>query len=89
MIPYTVIKYQIDLWDPLCLLSMHAPSDEYCGEVKIIFNEINNLIKNQEKINSISLAKIIYETFQKSFGNDLFKYDKSDCKRIADKILNM
>ena len=42
---YEIVKLEIDKWDPMGLLGIGAPDDEYDPEIKNIVNKIQT-IKN-------------------------------------------
>ena len=68
-------------WDPLNLLECHIPDDEYFYEANIIFNRFNVIPHSPS-----DLAKIIYDTFVQSFGDD-FTLGIEECQKIALSIL--
>lgn len=82
-ITYQNIKEVIDNWDPIDLLSMHCPSDEYDNESQLIYQKISSY--NLISINILS--KVIYEIFFNNFGDELFTNSIDDCERIANLIL--
>jgi len=82
-IPYAVIKKTIDEWDPIGLLVIHTPADEYDSESKGIFDRLSELTFTSIE----ALANIIFEVFVKSFGDDVFISGFDECKKIAEKIL--
>ena len=82
-VSYESVKRAIDRWDPVGLLSSHAPPDEYDGESKEIFAALQ---KNPD-MGSGDLTKLIHEVFTKAFGDDVFKKTPSDCSEVAEKIL--
>jgi hypothetical protein len=82
-IKYETIKKEIDNWDPVGLLNIHAPHDEYDNESKEIYYELND-VKN---INKDELSKIIFNIFTRSFGNDVFNTGLDKCDEIAVRIL--
>lgn len=77
----SIIKKQIDLWDPINLLSF-CPSDEYDSEINHIYEKIN-----VNKLNELNLGKIIYDTFKMYFEED-FNKSINDCIEIAKEIIN-
>ena len=81
---YNNIKDIIDAWDPVGLLAMHAPLDEYDSET----NQIYELLKTQPEANADFVANCIYDIFIKSFGSDVFRKDICDCLQVANKILS-
>ena len=78
---FEVIQKIINEWDPLDLLTIDCPDDEYEFEIKRIasatLNE-NNAEKLAGKINDI-----LYKAFEGDFKK------KNDCSMIADKILKI
>ncbi|MBB2483237.1 DUF1871 family protein [Bacillus sp. APMAM] len=69
----------INEWDPLDLLALDCPDDEYESEIQRIVSATLNG-NNAEK-----LAEKIIEILYKVFEEDLKK--TNDCLQIADKIL--
>lgn len=82
-VTYQPVKEIIDTWDPIHLLSMHCPPDEYDIEIKLIYQKISHM----KHISKEKLAEIIYHVFLQGFGNDLFCYPIHDCNVIAAFIL--
>jgi hypothetical protein len=76
---FEVVKKIINEWDPLNLLALDCPDDEYESEIQLIvsatLNE-NNTEKLAEKIN-----EILYKSFEEDFKKS------NDCFQTADKIL--
>lgn len=71
----------INAWDPINLLALHAPKDEYIDEAKKISKFcLNNISEN-------TLAEKIYEIFINNFGEDIFNKSLDECKDIANAIL--
>lgn len=66
-------------WDPLDLLALDCPDDEYESEIQQIVSATLN------KNNADKLAKKINEILYKSFEDDFRK--SNDCFQIADQIL--
>lgn len=85
LISYNVIKKVIDEWDPVELLCIHTPSDEYDSESKEIFDEMNKL----EFIEVGIVANIIFSVFSKSFGHDVFTSTIYECRTVAQKIIDI
>ncbi|MEM1485862.1 hypothetical protein V6615_13470 [Oscillospiraceae bacterium PP1C4] len=83
MILYSNIKKIIDDWDPVELLITHAPPDEYDGETKEIFASLHI----SDSINVHIVSKIIFDTFSKRFGSDVFTKNLKECEIIAKKII--
>lgn len=71
----------INGWDPVHLFPM-APDDEYNWEIE----KINLLLEKEENLTIDKLGEAIYEMFVKSFGEDNFKKDLIQCKKIAEII---
>ena len=76
------VKAVIDEWDPIELLSIHCPSDEY-DEISMELSQI--LICN---VDIEFLGKEIYNLFIQAFGTSTFEKSIDECKIIAQKILN-
>lgn len=74
------IKQIIDRWDPIGLLA-HAPEDEYHSEI----SEIEALLRKGTNVSA--LADGIYRIFSSSFGTDIFRQSRSDCRTVAENIL--
>lgn len=75
---YEIIKSVIDKNDPMNLLSMGFPYDEYSQEVSLIEAALRN-----KEISQTSLTNIISEIFFKQFDERL---NGSVCKKIAKEI---
>ncbi|MFB9274187.1 hypothetical protein [Cohnella cellulosilytica] len=58
------VKQQIDLWDPMRLLAMDCPDDEYDGEVRKISIFI---IRNLKRLDYILLSNCIKSVFRNNF----------------------
>lgn len=84
MIKEVDVKKIVDKWDPIELLAMHAPPDEYDSESKKVYN----LAVANPTISTLELGEIIYTVFIKSFGNDVFTNTLEECKEVANDILN-
>ena len=76
------IKTIIDDWDPVELLSIHCPSDEYDAESKEIWKKIQCL-ENADQI-----GYIIFNEFTMAFGKEVFKKSMADCLVIAQMIID-
>lgn len=76
------VKTVIDEWDPIELLSIHCPSDEY-DEISMELSQI--LICN---IDIELLGKEIYNIFVQAFGIPTFDENMDECKIIAQRIMN-
>ncbi|WP_316571766.1 DUF1871 family protein [Neobacillus sp. YIM B06451] len=75
---YFLVKEVIDEWDPIGLLGMGCPDDEYDPE-------INDIVKRLSNITSVDeLAQEIQEVFLKWFGENL---STGECFLAAQKIL--
>jgi len=75
------IKAIINEWDPVDIL-FHAPDDEYLYEVE----EIKCLLKSTKSHSELTQG--IQNVFVKSRGNNFIKNTRSECARIAQKILS-
>lgn len=77
---YAVLKRIINKYDPIHLLSLGAPEDEYDPEIKSILKRLNNE-QNQGEI-----ERIITEEFNYWFGEDIIKGNELAFKKIAREI---
>ncbi len=73
----------INAWDPVGLLNLHSPNDEYADEVEKIRKICDT------NISCCELGKKIQEIFIQSFGNDVFINSTKECIDIAKKIKNI
>ena len=76
---YNNIKTLIDTWDPLGLLAMGCPKDEYESEIA----EIQNLVHKEDSEEKI--AETVHQIFSNYFG-EIFDRTIEDCKSIAKQI---
>lgn len=76
---YIVVKGVIDEWDPIGLLGMGSPEDEYDPEIRDIVRLLSSIKSVDE------LAERINRVFIKWFEEDL---TVEKCYPIALKILN-
>ncbi|WML45434.1 DUF1871 family protein [Neobacillus sp. PS3-40] len=76
---FEVIQEIINEWDPLDLLSLDCPDDEYESEIQRIVSATLN------KDNADKMAEKINEILYKTFGDDFKK--SNDCLQIAERIL--
>ncbi|MHB1453781.1 MAG: DUF1871 family protein [Saccharofermentanales bacterium] len=76
---FSKVKKIIDNWDPIELLAMHCPQDEY--------DDISKEIGNSNIIDANELGNFIYSAFSKSFHSNIFTKDLWECIDIANKIL--
>ena len=74
----------INMWDPIEFFPL-APKDEYLDEVKKIYEYITT----NKKVDPEMLAAKINDIFLKSFGEDVYKEDVTQCRVVAEKILNI
>ncbi|MBT3320419.1 MAG: DUF1871 family protein [Clostridia bacterium] len=75
-----IAKKVIDKWDPIGLLAMGAPADEYSFE-------ISDIAAVALKVNdSETLAKSIQDIFIKYFGSGSFRNSFEECREIATKL---
>ena len=70
----------INAWDPVGLLNLRAPSDEYADEVEKIRRICDT------NISCCELGKKIQDIFIQSFGSDIFTNSLKECIDIAKKI---
>lgn len=82
-VSYEKVKKAIDEWDPIELLSTHAPSDEYDGESKEVFTTL----QRNPDIGISDLMRFIHDVFTRAFGDDVFKQTLSECAVVAEKML--
>ncbi|GEN46736.1 DUF1871 family protein [Alkalibacillus haloalkaliphilus] len=60
-----VVTKHINIWDPMQLIEMGAPPDEYEEEVEKV---VNTILENEDEI---QLAESIVESFKYTFGREL------------------
>lgn len=82
---YDHVKRIIDMWDPIDLLKVDSPKDEYSAEVKIILNSL----LHEGNTDVLELANTISNVFIAAFGEDVFDKDIEVCKQIAKNILRV
>lgn len=75
------IKAVIDKWDPVGLLALGCPEDEYTPEAA----EIAKLTAPSPSTDE--LAEGIRRVFTEYFGEDVFRCSAEDCRRAAADIL--
>ena len=75
-------KAVIDEWDPIELLSIHCPSDEY-DEISM---ELSQILMCNVDVDFLSVE--IYNLFVQAFETPTFDKSIDECKIIAQKILN-
>lgn len=83
MIREITIKNMIDKWDPIGLLVIHAPLDEYDSESKKIYN----LVSGKKDLDSYELGMIIHKVFIEYFGDNIFLKTVDECIEIANTII--
>jgi hypothetical protein len=76
---YMFVKEVIDEWDPIGLLSLGCPDDEYDPEIK----DIVKLVSQIKSIDEIAVG--IQEVFNKWFGENI---NIEKCNPVAIKIWN-
>jgi len=75
------VKGCIDEWDPIGLLAMGAPENEYNFEIKAI-------VAVAQKINNANeLAEHVFRIFTDAFGSDTFICSKKDVLKIAEAVI--
>lgn len=79
---YEEIKQIIDKWDPIGLLAISCPEDEYEPEIKELLARLSDYCSVDET------AKIIYDVFIEMFGADTFTEELNKCEEIALQILD-
>jgi len=77
---YSQLKIIVDKVDPIGLLSMGAPKNEYDQEIKSISNRLREGQTKQE------IRKIVFDEFIKWFGEDTIKGREDLLKQIAENI---
>ena len=70
-------------WDPVGLLAMNAPKDEYEDEIKVI----QQFLGRSGSISVSDLACKIRAVFAQAFGDDV--YDRTDEDEVAKKMLKI
>ena len=75
------IKNIIDAWDPIELLVIHCPPDEYDE----ISHELDKTIANGVDVDA--LTDSIFILFEQAFGAPTFNKSLDECRKIAQKIL--
>lgn len=78
-----VVKHHIDRWDPVKLLAMDCPDDEYDGETRTITIYIT---KHLDDLDALSLGKAINKVLGDSF-RDEFQADEKSIE-IASSIIH-
>jgi hypothetical protein len=80
---YIFVKEVIDEWDPIGLLGMGCPDDEYDPEIR----DIVRLLSNIKSV--VELAEVIHNVFDKWFNSiDSIEYTFEKCYPVAIKIWN-
>lgn len=85
-ITYETIKDAVNTVDPLGLLNMGCPDDEYDVESENIYEIIKD--KNEVELDREDLVKIIKEVFFKWFNITANDISNNDYEKIVDIILN-
>lgn len=78
----SIVKKHIDEWDPIELLAIHCPQDEYDD----ISMELSKTITENTTIEA--LATEISDKFIFDFGRPSFDKSYEECKKIAYKIID-
>lgn len=71
----------INQWDPVGLLAMHCPADEYAGEIAEIVAWCDTHVFDKQQ-----LGAAIYEIFCRCFGRDVFMKSLEECVQVAERI---
>jgi hypothetical protein len=74
------VKSEIDKWDPVELLAIHAPSNEYEREVDTIYDKISGILNIEQ------IQKIIYDVFLERFTSTVFLKNYVECFDVASNI---
>ncbi|TSC87335.1 MAG: hypothetical protein G01um10147_656 [Microgenomates group bacterium Gr01-1014_7] len=78
---YTQIQKIVNKYDPLRLIAIGCPKDEYRAEVK---NIKNLLVKDQTQE---EVEKVVLKVFNKWFGKDLIRIrEKRQLNKIAQSL---
>jgi domain of unknown function (DUF1871) len=75
-----IIKAVVDKADPIGLLGMCCPADEYDSEIEIIFARIRKGMSADE------IAKVIHAVFLEMFNESI---DKTLCDTMAKEMLSL
>ena len=75
-----IIKAVVDKADPMGLLAVHCPTDEYDSEVEIIFARIRKGMSADE------IAKVIHAVFLEMFSESI---DTKLCDTMAKEMLSL
>lgn len=75
------VKRIIDEWDPLDLLAMHCPGNEY-DDISFLISQKVKSFADVEK-----LAEYIYNLFVYEFGVPTFDKNLDECRMVAKKII--
>lgn len=76
-----IITEIINQWDPIGLLALCCPSDEYVDEIAEIIAFCDTHVLDEQQ-----LGAAIYEIFCRRFGKDVFLKSLAECVRIAGHI---
>ena len=82
MISADLLKTIINNWDPIQLLSIGSPLDEYTPEIDKILRTANQ----SSSISELEIAHIIHNVFLSAFGEDVFLSDMEECLIIARQV---
>ena len=75
-----IVKPVVDKADPMGLLAVHFPTDEYDSEVEMIFARIRNTMTE------IEIAEIFHAVFFEMFNESI---DKTLCDTMAKEMLSL
>lgn len=79
-----IVTEIINAWDPIDLLEMGAPDDEYSVEVR----KIKAFFKENKVSVEVAAAKI-REIFEMAFFEDLFECSDEECRSVALQLLEL
>lgn len=79
---FKTVKEIINDWDPVELLAIHFPDDEYHSELRVICTYIEATKELQE----VGLGTCIYSTFKDFLGQE-FQKTLDECMEISKKII--
>lgn len=79
---FNKVKSIINNWNPVELLAIHCPDDEYHSEIRAICR----YIEEADSLNEIELGTQIYQTFKVYLGKE-FRESPDSCIVIGRKIM--
>ncbi|NOV02239.1 hypothetical protein [Paenibacillus planticolens] len=79
-----IVKHHIDAWDPVKLLALGCPDDEYEGETRTL---TIYLTKHLQDLEIHAFSKKIDQLFRSSFGDEY--QDEDGSMQVAGEILQV